>query len=331
MNLTSIRENYGKLLTAFSDAGIKLSESQKADLDTFMVALETKIESTKQNAIKATKKVVEDRLSKEYRKVFESILKHQAENAEIAGKIQSRITAINEAKKMGDKVDEYLDLYVESVLPEKEVVNYDRLNKLEKLVESMKETLVVSDDMIEKKSKELDEKYIAESKKLQTQISDLEKKLNESMSNEMSLKKEISIAKAKEFVSNKVKDLPLFEAKQVQKRLNGATLEDAKANYSKILESVREELDEASKLEEKDLEEEINNIIESSEKSDEGDKAKEEKPKAETGKVDETKKSEDNEDDGVELAESEKIDSQQMKLWIDRFSGITPFDNAARW
>lgn len=332
MNLTSIRENYGKLLTAFNDAGIKLSESQKADLDTFMVALESKIESTKQTAIKATKKIVENRLGEEYRKVFESILKHQAENAELAGKIQTHIKALNESKKVSRKVDEYLDTYLDKVLPESEIVNYDRLNKLEKLVESMKETLVVSDDMIEAKSKELDSKYETESKKLTSKIANLEKQLNEAMSKELALKKEISVSKAKDFIARKTKDLPLFEAKQVQKRLAGATLDEAKANYSKILESVRDEMEESAKLEEKDLEEEINNIIESSENSDKADKAEgseSEEPKAETVTEDE-KKSAD-EDDGIELDESEKIDAAMMKGWIDRFNGITPFDNTARW
>lgn len=332
MNLTSIRENYGKLLAAFNDAGIKLSESQKADLDTFMVALESKIESTKNTAIKATKKIVENRLGEEYRKVFESILKHQAENAELAGKIQTHIKALNESKKVSRKVDEYLDTYLDKVLPESEIVNYDRLNKLEKLVESMKETLVVSDDMIEAKSKELDSKYETESKKLTSKIASLEKQLNEAMSKELALKKEISVSKAKDFITRKTKDLPLFEAKQVQKRLAGATLDEAKANYSKILESVRDEMEESAKLEEKDLEEEINNIIESSENSDKADKAEgseSEEPKAETVTEDE-KKSAD-EDDGIELEESEKIDAAMMKGWIDRFNGITPFDNTARW
>ncbi len=332
MNLTSIRENYGKLLAAFNDAGIKLSESQKADLDTFMVALESKIESTKQTAIKATKKIVENRLGEEYRKVFESILKHQAENAELAGKIQTHIKALNESKKVSRKVDEYLDTYLDKVLPESEIVNYDRLNKLEKLVESMKETLVVSDDMIEAKSKELDSKYETESKKLTLKIANLEKQLNEAMSKELALKKEISVSKAKDFITRKTKDLPLFEAKQIQKRLAGATLDEAKANYSKILESVRDEMEESAKLEEKDLEEEINNIIESSENSDKADKAEgseSEEPKAET--VTEDEKKSDEENDGIELDESEKIDAAMMKGWIDRFNGITPFDNTARW
>lgn len=331
MNLTSIRENYGKLLTAFNDAGIKLSESQKADLDTFMVALETKIENTKQTAIKATKKIVEKKLGEEYRKVFESILKHQQENAELVGKIQRRITMINESKKMAGKVDAYLDSYLDKVIPDSEIVNYDRLNKLERLVESMKETLIVTDDDIEAKSKELDQKYIAESKKLNDKISSLEKQLNEAMSKELALKKEISVSKAKDFITRKTKDLPLFEAKQVQKRLAGATLDEAKANYSKILESVREEMEESAKLEEKDLEEEINNIIESSEEtSDKADKVDEAKKEdSETETVTENKAESDEEDDEVKLDESEKIDASLMKAWIDRFNSITPFDNIA--
>ena len=43
MSLKSIRESYSKLVKAFTDAGVKLDESQKADLDTFIVALESKM------------------------------------------------------------------------------------------------------------------------------------------------------------------------------------------------------------------------------------------------------------------------------------------------
>ena len=43
MSLKSIRESYSKLLTVFNDAGVKLNESQKADLDTFVLAIESNI------------------------------------------------------------------------------------------------------------------------------------------------------------------------------------------------------------------------------------------------------------------------------------------------
>lgn len=328
MNLSSIRENYGKLLTAFSDAGVKLSEAQKADLDEFMVAFESKIEQTKNAAILATKEVLERRLGEEYKKVFESILKHQAENAELAGKIQTKINSINESKKMAEKVDQYLESYLEKIVPESEIVDYDRLKKLEKLVDSLKETLVVSDDVIEKKSKELDEKFQTETEELTEKISVLEKRLNESMSNELALKKEISVAKAKDFVARKTRELPFFEAKQVQKRLTGLTLNEAKSSYGKVLEAVREELKEATKLEEKNLEEEINNIIESSEKRDKVEKTESVKTESVETEAEDPIESEY---DSIVLEESEKINATLMKGWIERLGGITPFDNSTKW
>ena len=81
MSLKSIRESYSKLLTVFKDAGVALNESQKADLDTFVLALESNMESQRKQAIKMTKKTVEAKMEKEYRKVFESIMANMQENA----------------------------------------------------------------------------------------------------------------------------------------------------------------------------------------------------------------------------------------------------------
>jgi len=87
MGLKSLRNNYSKLLTAFRETGITLTESQKTDLDTFMLSLDKTIDEVKQSTIKATRKVVEAKQGEEYRKVFESILKHQAEHNAIASMI----------------------------------------------------------------------------------------------------------------------------------------------------------------------------------------------------------------------------------------------------
>jgi len=81
MSLKSIRESYSKFLTVLTDSGVKLNESQKSDLDSFILAIESKMAKQKQTAIKATKKIVTEHLEAEYKKVFESILKHQEENA----------------------------------------------------------------------------------------------------------------------------------------------------------------------------------------------------------------------------------------------------------
>ena len=148
MSLKSIRESYAGLINAFAEAGVKLDESQKASLDTFIVALESKMSKQKEATVKATKKSVTEHLEKQYQKVFESIMKHQQENALIASKIQSKVQHIKESKKMARKLDNYLSLYVESVLPKKTIVDYDRMQKLETLHESLKDMLVADEDAV---------------------------------------------------------------------------------------------------------------------------------------------------------------------------------------
>jgi len=74
MSLKSIRESYSKLLTVFNDAGVKLSESQKADIDAFVLAIESNISKQREDAIRQTRKLVESKMEKEYREVFESIM-----------------------------------------------------------------------------------------------------------------------------------------------------------------------------------------------------------------------------------------------------------------
>lgn len=76
MSLKSIRESYSKLLTTFNDAGVKLNESQKADLDTFVMALESTMTKQREAVIKKTQKAVTEKLENQYKVVFESIMKN---------------------------------------------------------------------------------------------------------------------------------------------------------------------------------------------------------------------------------------------------------------
>lgn len=331
MSLKHIRENYARLLNAFKEAGVKLTESQKKDIDGFMLALESSMEQTKQSTINATRKVVEEKLSKEYRAVVESILKHQQEYFMLASKIQDRMTKVNESQKIARAVDTYLDSALKEALPEKSIIDYDRLNKLETVFESLKDTLLVNDAAVEAKRAELTEAFETDRKALDSKISKLEKQLNESISREQKLATQLEAKKAKELLEKKTADLPLFEAQQVKRRFAGATCAEIEKNFKKLLESVREEMKEACNEEEKTLEEEVNEIItressNSENKKDDTEEKKVEEAKDEEAKsdkkdeVDESKE----EDDDVQLEESEKIPAALMQRWLSRTSTIVP-------
>ena len=321
MSLKSIRKSYSKFLNVLNDAGVKLNESQKADLDSFILAIESKMAQQKETAIRATKKVVTEHLESEYKKVFESIMKHQAENAEIASKLQKKITAINESKKIARKVNAYLEMYVESVLPKKTVVDYDRLNKLMRLHEQLKDLLVVDEDAVNAKKTELEESAASWKKSYETEIAKLRVKLNESMSKNLALNKKIDSFKAMELLESKTKDLPDFEARQMKKRLAEATTTEIEKTFDNVLEKVKDEVKVEEKEEEACIEDEVKDIIKA---EAEECKAKDcKKAKKAAAPVDEKEDGEEdaektNECGDVNLSESEVIDQDLMKLWCSQ-------------
>ena len=288
MSLKSIRQNYTKLIAAFESAGVKLDESQKSELDTFIVALESKIDNMKQATVKATKKIVTEHLEKEYRKVFESILDNKAKHDELVSKIQNKVNQINEQKKLSRKVDNYLTQYVESILPEKTIVDYDRMKKLEQLHESLKDLMLVNEDAVEAKKEQLDESFKKQKRDYETQIAKLQVKLNESMDKELKLASRIDKIKGKELLEAKLKDIPDFEANQIRRRLAEATEAEVKGKFKKVLESVKAEVKD--------------------EKGEDKDDVKEAED------VDEA--------DDIELSEDEKIDESQMSWWCAMSKGI---------
>lgn len=262
MSLKSIRESYSKLLTAFAETGVKLTESQKASLDTFILALESKMSKQKETTIKVTKKIVESHLEKEYKKVFESIMKHQQENSALAAKVQDKITQINESKKIARKVSNYLDLYVESVLPKKSIVDYDKMNKLEAIFESLKDTLLVNDESVQAKKEQLAESFKKQKNDLEKQVAKLQVKLNESMAKTQKLNSKIDQFKAMELLESKLKDLPTYEARQMRKRMAGATTVEIENKFGMVLEAVKEEMKAEAEEEDTTLEAEVKDIIE---------------------------------------------------------------------
>ena len=350
MSLKSIRDSYAKLLNTFNRAGIKLNENQKTDLDGFVLAIESTMSKQRESAIKKTKKVVTEKLEGEFKSLFESILAKVRENNILASKIQDMNTKMVESKKIAENVDKYLELYVESVLPKKTIIDYDRMQKLERLHESLKDMLVVDDKAIADKAKALDESMKTEKSKCETEVAKMQVKLNESEKKINSLKKKLDSLKAVELLESKTRDLPDFEAHAIKKRLAESTAEEIEETFDQTLESVKKDAkklaEENDAEEEKTLDEEIEKIVgeedkedisetekvdeddilkktphngdashnghikESEEEDDEIDEEEEEFETTETVKEDE--------DGNIELDESDIIDPELMKLWCNQ-------------
>lgn len=338
MSLNSIRDSYSRLLTAFKDAGVSLSESQKSDLDTFVLAIESSMSRQREQAVRRTRRLVESKLESQYKKAFEQVMESVRENTALAAKIQDKVTKINESKKIAKHVDGFLDLYVESVLPKKAIVDYDRMQRLERLHESLRSTLVADDDAVKDKIRQLEESYRLKASKCETAVAKARAELNESMKKARDMKAKLDRLQAAELLESKTKDLPTYEARRVRKQLKEATAPEIEKKFDQTLKGVRDGMPGAQ--DEKTVQSEIEKILESDAEEEaanendmlrgrkhnahvdvpEAEKPDEDLGEAEPDVVDEEEFEtmetvREGADGEVELDESDVIDSSLMKIW----------------
>lgn len=295
-----------------------------------MLDFQKKLTETRDSAIKATKKLVEEKMEKEYKEVFESIMAHQKDVYEKS----SKIDILKSQKLMTEALDQYLDKYVEEVLPKKTIVDYARMQKLESIHESLKGMLLVNEDAVEKKveavKSELEEKMVSESKELKDKIAAQEKVIAESQTATDELKKKYGELLKKQLISEKTKNLPIVESKKMQERLGKMTAEEIVKNFKTVLESVQAEVqDEQDKAqEEKNLEEAIVDLLEGKDSEKTGEDANK-GTESDTAAADSTKGADDSQ--AADGSEEETVEEGQvvvseamMQSWIASLERITP-------
>ena len=273
MNLKSLRESYNKLLDSFKEMGVTLNESQQENVDNFMLQLESKLKDVRDVAIKTTKKMVTEKLDAEYKELFESILKHMNENAEVSSKIQNKINEMKVVEELSESVNGFLDEHVEEILPKKDIVDYERMQKLEQIHESLKNMLGVEIMNVEGGNKELVENLEKEKTEYSKKIEDLQKKLDESVKENKRVSKNLDNLKAQVLLESKIRNLPEREAKLIKESFKGASSSEINMKFKTVLESVRESVEDQSQIqsnedEQKNLEDAILEVLNKDQSSD---------------------------------------------------------------
>ena len=273
MNLKSLRESYNKLLDSFKEMGVTLNESQQENVDNFMLQLESKLKDVRDVAIKTTKKMVTEKLDAEYKELFESILKHMNENAEVSSKIQNKINEMKVVEELSESVNGFLDEHVEEILPKKDIVDYERMQKLEQIHESLKNMLGVEIMNVEGGNKELVENLEKEKTEYSKKIEDLQKKLDESVKENKKVSKSLDNLKAQVLLESKIKNLPEREAKLIKESFKGASSSEINMKFKTVLESVRESVEDQAQVpskedEQKNLEDAILEVLNKDQSSD---------------------------------------------------------------
>lgn len=321
MNLKSLRESYNKLLDSFKEMGVTLNESQQENVDNFMLQLESKLKDVRDVAIKTTKKMVTEKLDAEYKELFESILKHMNENAEVSSKIQNKINEMKVVEELSESVNGFLDEHVEEILPKKDIVDYERMQKLEQIHESLKNMLGVEIMNVEGGNKELVENLEKEKTEYSKKIEDLQKKLDESVKENKKVSKNLDSLKAQVLLESKIKNLPEREAKLIKESFKGASSSEINMKFKTVLESVRESVEDQSQIqsnedEQKNLEDAILEVLNKDQSSDVNTNNDDTKDADIVNTMSETKDRQDILDESWNDVDA--ISEDDMKYWISK-------------
>ena len=367
----SIKNNYKTLLESFAKEGIKFTDAQKQALAGFMVSLQKNFQAVQESKDKASfikgkksgyhngysvgyneaSEKAQAVLRKssmlteaQYREKIEKIIRNITEHNTLASKINLKKAVNEDHRELSRKLDNYLKLYVEDVLPKKQIVDYKKMQKLQDLVESLKNVLVVNDDDFASRAEKIEESVGKENFILKRKLARANAQLNESAEKNMSILKRLDMVKARRLVEASCKDIPDFEAKKILEHFCGSSLEEVKKNFKKVYESVSsgKKPDEEDPEDSKSLEEEIKNIVSDGSEDDDSSSSDDEKTRDEKVKANESEEDTDAEDDEEDPEETEKDSSEDsdksdkpakkqanesvLDSWIKSCANISPIN-----
>lgn len=267
--------------------------------------------------------MVTEKLDAEYKELFESILKHMNENAEVSSKIQNKVNEMKVVEELSESVNGFLDEHVEEILPKKDIVDYERMEKLEQIHESLKNMLGVEIMNVEGGKKELVEGFEKEKADYSKKIEDLQKKLDESLKENKKVSKNLDNLKAQVLLESKTKNLPDREAKLIKESFKGASSSEINMKFKTVLESVRESVEDQAQVpskedEQKNLEDAILEVLNKDNENSSSDVNTNDDTEDE-GVVDAMSEAEDRQNILDEsLTDVDTISEDYMKYWISK-------------
>lgn len=217
-----------------------LTDEQIKSFESLGVEIKKMIETAKKDAKKEADEEAEKEADKKDKELEESFKKTLDQidiitEARIKKALcdyrESIETTFNE-EKMLDVIDKYLSTMIEEHLPEKLIIDYAKLDRYDSLFKTMRESLIVTDDDVQKKiSESLD--------KVQSDLVDKTSKLDDAIKRNIEYKESISKMEAEKVLSEKVKDLPDFEAEKVMKHFSESTKDEIEEKFNDVLESIK--------------------------------------------------------------------------------------------
>jgi hypothetical protein len=150
-----------------------------------------------------------------------------------ATKIKETEDAVTD--KVVESLDNYLKTYINEVIPESIVVDYDRIQRLEKTFQVLKESLLITDPIVEAKVKELNESVTKDLAKAQ-------EALKKEVQNRIIVENKMNEQEARLLLTEKLSDLPAYEKKILKNKFSSSTVKEINESFEDALTKIKDEL-----------------------------------------------------------------------------------------
>lgn len=134
-----------------------------------------------------------------------------------------------------ESLDKYLVTYVKEVIPESVVIDYDRIQKLEKTFQVLKESLIITDADVQAKIKQLDESSAIE-------LTKSREALKAEVQKRIVAESKMCDQEATILLNEKIVDLPIYEKNILKKKFSGKSVKEINESFDTELGRIHDEL-----------------------------------------------------------------------------------------
>ena len=238
-----MKEKLLKLIESI-DTDKVLTVEQRAELETFGESVVTKLNEERETGYNegfAKSKSIAESYVTEYEETIDESLKSLFESVDtlIEKREELAIAENDDNSEVVEKLDDYLNAYIKESMPETLVVDYKKLQRMTKMVESMKETMLISDDVVQAKAEEVIESIQSQETDLKESVQQKDEQLQEEMEKRIALQRELNTIKSGKLLEEKLADIPVLESKKLRSHFENATVEDITETFDSVYENIK--------------------------------------------------------------------------------------------
>jgi len=217
-----------------------LSEEQIVEFESFGADIVKAITEAEETAVGACKKEAEEEADEKEAELEESFKDILTKIDEVKEKeltfalcnFKEQQDLTTKEEQIVDSMSKYLNAVVEEHLPEQAIVDYAKLDRSEKTIGAIRESVIVTDDQVQ-------EKISTTLEGIETELTEKSTLLDDAIRRNIEYKTKMDRIVSDQTLNEKLEDLPEFEQRKLKRIFSEASSEEIREEFDTTLENIR--------------------------------------------------------------------------------------------